>query len=213
MCLSCLGLVAVLSACPPASVPPPPPPPPVTSSSPSTPIGGLVVRQTGLPDIPLNRAVLDVSVSDLESAYGAGETFVLKGITDSCGLAIREDLGIAAMTDSNLAVVGVVVERPDAATPEGIAVGDPVEKVLSTYGSQATGTASRPSATGGPLLLVGDLSSPGETPGLQSLGYGFDTDASGTVTRIRAGFYPYVTYAAYCADEAGRPESVGWPLT
>lgn len=218
-------MAAALGAC--GSSPPPAPVPvpstSISSTSPTTPTGpttptapapaSLVVEQGGLRGILLNRDTLDVSVADLEQAYGGSGTFVLKGLTDSCNLAIREDLGIAAMNDSNQALLGVVVQTPGARTKEGVGIGDSIEDVVRTYGEEVTAVDTRTSATGGPLVVVNDLTAADQEPGPRSLLYAFDTDPSRTITRIRAGFFPYVAHVAYCSEVASRPENVGWPLS
>lgn len=212
-------VAAALGAC--GSSPPPAPVPvpstSISSTSPTTPTApapaSLVVEQGGLPGILLNRDTLDVSVADLEQAYGGGGTFVLKGLTDSCNLAIREDLGIAAMNDANQALLGVVVQTPGARTREGVGIGDSIEDVVRTYGEEVTAVDTRTSATGGPLVVVNDLTAADQEPGPRSLLYAFDTDPSRTITRIRAGFFPYVAHVAYCSEVASRPENVGWPLS
>lgn len=219
-------MTAVLGACG-SGQPPVPVPVPSTSISSTSPTvtisptvpasstvaASLVVEQGGLPGILLNRDTLDVSVADLEQAYGGSGTFVLKGLTDSCNLAIREDLGIAAMNDSNQALLGVVVQTPGARTKEGVGIGNSIEDVVRTYGEEVTAVDTRTSATGGPLVVVNDLTAADQEPGPRSLLYAFDTDPSRTITRIRAGFFPYVAHLAYCSEVASRPENVGWPLS
>jgi hypothetical protein len=195
------------SALPPTSRPPQPDPPRPDPPQP----GGLVITQNGLPGLQLNRQVLDVSTSDVEDAIG-GDPLVLVGQTDRCGLAINEDLGIAAVTDANLAVVGFVVERSDAVTREGIRRGSSTDDIVAAYGRRSVFVRDVPSRSGGRLVWVTDLESPGREPTASSLHYAFDTDAGGRVTRIRAGFWPHVADVDHCSDAASRPRETGWPL-
>lgn len=179
---------------------------------PAPPRAGLVIAQNGLPGLELNRQVLEVSTTDLETVLG-NNNFLLAGQTEHCGLATNESLGVAAVTDDDLAVVAFVVERDDAATREGIRLGSSTDDIIETYGKGAVFARDVPSRTGGQIVWVTDLGSPGAEPTNSSLHYAFDTDATGAVTRIRAGFWPHVADADYCSDSAGRPEATGWPLT
>lgn len=179
---------------------------------PTPPTGGLVLEQGGLPGMLLNRDVLNVGVPDLEAAFGGKGSFFLAGQTEKCGLAINKGLGIAATTNPDLAIVAVMVQTPGAQTKEGVKIGDSIDNVLSTYANAHAEVDTRISRTGGPLVLVNDLETPDREPDMQSLLYVFETDTSRTVTRIRAGFLPYVLYVDYCSEKASRPESIAWPL-
>lgn len=196
---------------PPGPGPGPDPEPPPPSTGPARP-GALVITQAGLPGLQLNRQVLDISTSDLEAALDDG-TLVLAGQTDTCGLAAHERLKIAAVTDGNLAVTAFIVERPDAATAEGIRLGSTTDDIVRAYGRNAVFARDVRSRSGGQLLWTTDLETPGEEPTASSLHYAFDTDPTGRVTGIRAGFWPHVAHAAYCADTARRSPQTGWPLT
>ena len=198
---------------------PTPDPPPVSrkASRPAAPVTDppsdrLVISQNGLPGLELNRQVLDVSTSDLETVIG-NHDFFNAGQTEDCGLATNESLGLAAVTNSDLAVVAFVVERPDATTREGIRLGSTTEDIIETYGEDEVFARDVRSRSGGQLVWVTDLESPGAEPTASSFHYAFDTDASGTVTRIRAGFWPHVADVDYCSDEATRRTATGWPLT
>ncbi len=172
---------------------------------------GLVIAQNGLPGLELNRRVYDVSTSDMEEAFD-NHDFVNAGQTDECGLAANESLGVAAITNSDLAVVGFVVERDDAVTREGIRLGSTTDDIIEAYGKDAVYARDVPSRSGGQLVWVTDLDSPGEEPTKSSFHYAFDTNAAGAVTRIRAGFWPHVADIDYCSDKAGHSRQTGWPL-
>jgi hypothetical protein len=176
------------------------------------PADGLVITPEGLPGLQLNRRVLDVSTSDVEDVLGSND-FVMAPQTEDCGLSSNQALGVAAVTNADLAVVGFVVERPDAATREGIRAGSTVDDIVEAYGRDLVFARDVPSRTGGRVIWVTDLGSPGSEPTASSLHYAFDTGPDGTVTRIRSGFWPHVAHADYCSDEAGRPSATGWPLT
>jgi hypothetical protein len=195
---------------------PPPPPAPrpkkQTVSKPAQRSAALVLTQNGLPGLELNRQVLDVSTSDMEAAFD-NHDFLNAGQTNTCGLAANEDLGVAAITNTDLAVVAFVVERPDTATSEGIRLGSTTDDIIKAYGKNAVYARDVPSRAGGQLIWVTDLDSPDSEPSASSLHYAFETDTTGTVTRLRAGFWPHVAHVDFCSDKATRTKETGWPLT
>jgi hypothetical protein len=92
-------------------------------------------------------------------------------------------------------------------------LGSTTDDLIDAYGKDALYARDVPSRSGGQLVWVTDLDAPGEEPTTSSLHYAFDTDAKGTVTRIRAGFWPHVADVDYCSDQAGRKTETGWPLS
>lgn len=204
VCLLCTALAVGLAGC--AS----PSPTPELSTTPK----GIVLRQNGFAgELELHRDALDLSVAEVESALGTD--LLLAPQTEQCSLGIARGSGLAVVFDStSTGVRAFVVEDARITTAEGIGLGATPEEVRATYGVERVavldGVASQ---TGGPVVVVDDLTSPGREPGPTSLHYAFDTDGAGRVTRIRAGFWPYVAYADYCSPAADRPARTGWPLT
>lgn len=176
------------------------------------PADDVVISQAGLPGLTLDREVLSLGILDVERALGGEGSFSLKGQTETCSLGINEQFGVAVMIDTYTAVLGFVVERADVRTAEGIHQGSTIEDIVDTYGQAMVFLAEETSLTGGPLVIVDDIAQPGRNHAGDTLLYGFDTDRSGAVTRLRAGFWPYVGYRDSCSDDANRPEATGWPL-
>jgi hypothetical protein len=197
-----LGLVAALTGCLPP-IPPPPPPNPTPD----------VLRQDGLPGLTLDRQEGDLSVSDVETAIGEPLDLFLQ--TKECALGVAETRGLAVVYQpTTTAVLGFIVEDPRMSTPEGIHVGSTQNEIVQAFGDDNVAVIDGLlSQTGGPLVLTEDLENPGQEPSASTLHYGFDTDSAGRVTRLRAGFWPYVSYTDYCSMEATRAASTGWPLT
>jgi len=186
------------------------PDPPVPDPTPEPPQGE-VLAQDGFPGMRLDRELLSLSVTDVESVLG--ELLVLKRQTDRCGIGTAARRGLAIVYDDDTAVLGLVTADPAVRTPEGVGIGSSTEDLATTYGGAASVLDGAVSQTGGSLVLVADLQDPGAAPGPSSLVYGFETDATGRVTRIRAGFWPWVGYTDYCSPEADRAYRTGWPLT
>ena len=92
-------------------------------------------------------------------------------------------------------------------------LGSTADDIIEAYGKDAVFARDIPSRAGGQLLWTTDLESPGDEPTRSSFHYGFDTDESGAVTRIRAGFWPHVADVDFCSDSATRGPQTGWPLT
>lgn len=175
--------------------------------------GGPVLAQDGLGgELTLHREALDVSVSDVEAVYGG---LFLAPQTEDCALGASEEQGIAIAFDpSSTGVRLFIVEDPALRTREGIGVGSSTEEILAAFGPEDVAVLDDvPSQTDGPLVVVADLENPDASPGPSSLHYGFDTDGDGLVTRVRAGFWPYVAYTDYCSPEAPEGPTSGWPLT
>jgi hypothetical protein len=175
--------------------------------------GGEVVVGLGeLAGLALNRERLDVSLSEVEEAVGS--EMLVAGQTSDCQLGISEGQGLAVITDGKSAVLGFVLEREDARTREGVSVGDSLADIRDVYGTDRVAVfPDIPSQTGGPIVVVEDLERLGSTPGPDTIHYGFDTAADGSVTRIRTGYWPWVSYTDYCSPNALNPQRTGWPLT
>ena len=192
---------------------------PVTSAAgPSAPVTSVppqswsVVRPDGIGDLVIQRDVLDLSVSDLEEALDAvGEAFLAPQGED-CGLAVLERQGIAAVTDSDLAITALVLQTDTVRTARGIGLGSSTQDVVAAYGAGAVAVLDdRESPTGGPILVIADEARP-DAVDATSLHLAFETDADGLVTRLRAGHAPAVALGDYCSAVADHPERVGWPL-
>ncbi len=190
---TCLVLIALATtACEPAGqlvVPPTPP------SRPDQP----VLHQNGFEGLTVRRDVADVSIPDLMAFLPPGDDIVQRGETENCGVAERADLGLIAMTDGDLAVRAFVVSSEDAATPEGIHVGSSHEEVRTAYGDAVL--YDEPAEDGSRLLVVDDQERPDQDLSLASQLFAFDLDASGAVTTLRAGGFPWLLGCA-----AGRGE-------
>lgn len=105
-----------------------------------------------------------------------------------------------------------VLERPYAQTPEGVGRADPIDRVESVYGSYMDPPLTDvPSPTGGPFVVVRDLDQP-DAMGRNILQYALGTAPHGSVTRIRAGLWSWVSYTHYSLPEAESPRRSCWPL-
>ena len=180
---------------------------------PTTP-GVVLLRQNGFAgDLTLRRDSLDLSVSEVEDSLRTD--LLLAPQTQTCSLGVARGPRFAVVYDAaTTGVYAFVIEDPAIRTPEGIAAGATLEEIRSAYGPDRMAVLDGVvSPTGGPLVVVDDLQLPGREPGPSTLHYGFDTDDAGRVTRLRAGFWPYVAYADYCSPAAATPGRTGWPLT
>lgn len=185
--------------------------PPVSRVSVTEPTDdALVLHQDGIGGIRLERERQSLSVTDVETWLGTD--LALNPQTDSCALGINEDLGIAVMYDHDTGVLGFVFDNSQVTTSEGIGVGSTVEDVAAAYGRGAAVLSEVVSQTGGPLVLVSDADFPEAPPGPRTLHLAFDSDEAGKVTRLRAGFWPWVAYRDYCSAEDGKRWHTGWPL-
>lgn len=151
------------------------------------------------------------SVSDVEAHFDF--YFANNPQTDFCTLWIAEDQGIAIIASNDTATMAIVVEDPRPRTAEGIGVGSTFEEVTDAYGGLVT-VLEDPSQTGGPIVVVDDLTRPGAELTEDSRLMAFDTDTDRRVTRVRVGMWPWVGYSDYCSDDADRATGhTGWPLT
>ncbi len=187
---------------------------PPSPSSPSAPDDErLILLQDGLPQLglTLHRDRLDLSASDIETALGAALAF--KPQTEFCSLGLEESTGIAVILDDDMAALGFVVENDGFHTPGGIGMGSTSEELADVFGDEnIVELYDGQSRTGGSVVVVADQDHPEAAPGPGSLHYAFDTDGSGTVRRLRAGYWPYVSYPDYCLPAAVENHYPGWPL-
>lgn len=174
--------------------------------------GGILLTQDGLNELLLGgRDGLSLSITDVESWLG--QDLFLAPQTGDCTLAIDEDLGIAVLTDEKNGVMGFVLDNPQITTPEGIQVGSTAADLEAAYGEAIGVVEGALSHSGGPLALVDDSENPGSPPGPNSRHLAFDTDEDGAVTRLKAGYWPWMGYTDYCSPESDNPQNTGWPVT
>jgi hypothetical protein len=187
---------------------------PVTPDFPDTPDtdDAIVLTQDGLGELYLgSRDALSLSITDVETWLD--EALSPKNQTGECSLATNEDLGIALVTDPYGGVMGFVIDNQQVTTPEGIRVGSTAEDLEAAYGDSLEIVEGALSNSGGPLALVDDTESPGAAPDATSRHLAVDTDPAGTVTRLKAGYWPWMGYPDYCEVESPSPQDTGWPLT
>lgn len=206
------GVVAALltaGALQPADPPASPRPAPSERPVPSDP-GRILLTPRGLSDLEVGAST---SISDVENYLGRRGGLYLAGQTDECGLAIAEDLGMAFVTDENQGITALINQDPQLRTAEGVGVGSTLQSVQLAYPELVTVLDSA-SQTGGPIVVVDDLTQPGAPLTADSRLMAFDTDAGRVVTRMRVGMWPWVGYTDYCSDDAGdNYKTTGWPLT
>jgi len=171
-----------------------------------------VLTQDGLGELDLGtRDALSLSITDVETWLD--EALSPKGQTEDCWLATNEDLGIALVTDPYGGVMGFVIDNEQVTTPEGIRVGSTAEDLEAAYGGSLRVVEGAVSNSGGVLAFVDDSERPGAAPDATSRHLAFDTDPGGTVTRLKAGYWPWMGYPDYCEAESPSPQDTGWPLT
>ncbi|MBM9466435.1 hypothetical protein [Nakamurella leprariae] len=140
-----------------------------------------------------------------------GQAFDTVPQTENCALATDRAAQLALVVDQDQAVVAVVTGNPSIRTGEGIGVGDPVDRLASVHDPDAVHAVQATSQSGGPLVVVDPA--PGQEPVRGTRMLAFDTSLDGTITRIRAGAWPWVSYLDHCSDLSTRPDETGWPLT
>lgn len=172
------------------------------SSAPSS--SGLTQRGIG------NLEVATTSIFDVEKALDIEFFYSMQ--TEKCSLAIAEDRGLAVVRTPEGMTMAFITDDPRLRTAENIGVGSSFDDVVTAYGGLVT-ELDRPSQTGGPIVVVDDLSNPGAELTDESRLFAFDTDTTGTVSRVRAGMWPWVGYIDYCSNDAHRTKETGWPLT
>lgn len=178
---------------------------PLPPSPPSPPPGGKVVLfQNGFEGLTVRRDVADVSIPDLEAFLPPGESIKQRGESEDCGVAERTDLGVTGMTDARLAVRAFVVTSKDVATPEDISVDSTLEEVRTAYGDAIVHHESIEG--GGSQLIIDDQDRPGQDITMASQLFAFDLDASGTVTTLRAGGFPWLLGCATGQTEPPSPQ-------
>ena len=179
-----------------------------SSSAPEVPSSTLLT-QRGIGELEVGPAL---SQTDVESYLGVSLT--PKNQTEFCRLAIAEDVGVAIITNGETATWAFIVDNPAARTAKNIGVGSTYADILAAYGD-AVSVLDRPSQTGGPIIAVDDLAHPSSEFTNDSRIMAFDTDSDGTVTRVRIGMYPWVTYTDYCSNDTVEltHKRTGWPLT
>lgn len=176
---------------------------------PSAAVGPTTLTQRGIGELEVGPSL---SHTDIEAYFDIG--FSPKNQGNSCRLSMAEDVGLAAVGDDYTAIWGFIVENPDIRTAENIGVGSSYEEVVAAYG-ELVDVLDFPSQTGGPIIAVDDMTQPGDDFTMESRLMAFDTDANGTVTRVRVGMYPWVIYTDYCSHDTASitHERTGWPLT
>ena len=134
--------------------------------------------------------------------------------SEFCTLSINEDVGLAIVTNPDFATWAFIVDKPIVRTAKDIGVGSTYTDILAAYGD-AVNVLDRPSQTGGSIVAVDDLAHPGSEFTYDSRIMAFDMDSEGTVTRVRVGMYPWVTYTDYCSNDTVEltHKRTGWPLT
>lgn len=164
------------------------------------------LTQRGIGDLE----VATTSIFDVEKALDI--EFFYAGQTEKCSLAIAEDRGLAVVKTPEGMTMSFITDDPRLRTAESIGVGSSIDDVVVAYGGLVH-ELDRASRTGGPIVVVDDLSNPGAELTDESRLFAFDTDTTGKITRVRVGMWPWVGYIDYCSDDANRPISTGWPLS